>query len=164
MLIRHAKLEDWDQVAAIELENFAPEEAATPEDMKNRLTYIADTFLVAEINQQVAGYIVGPAVNKRYLTDDLFHEVVPNPAQGGFIAITSLSVNPDFKGQGVGTALIAALKDLAVSQNRQGLNLTCHDYLIPYYEMNGFTDEGISESTHGGATWYNMVWEVPKNG
>ncbi|MFQ9891236.1 MAG: GNAT family N-acetyltransferase, partial [Streptococcus sp.] len=42
------------------------------------------------------------------------------------------------------------------------ISLTCHDYLIAYYEMNGFTDEGESESNHGGSTWYNMVWENPE--
>ena len=33
--------------------------------------------------------------------------------------------------------MIAALKDLAIAQKRQGISLTCHDYLIAYYEMNG---------------------------
>ena len=80
----------------------------------------------------------------------------------GVIAVTSLSISKDFKGQGIGTALIAALKDLAIAQKRQGISLTCHDYLIAYYEMNGFTDEGESESNHGGSSWYNMVWENPE--
>ena len=35
--------------------------------------------------------------------------------KGGFIAVTSLSISKDFKGQGIGTALIAA-KDLAIAQ------------------------------------------------
>ena len=65
----------------------------------------------------------------------------------------------DFKGQAVGTKLIAALKDLAREQKRDGITLTCHDYLISYYEKNGFTNDGQSQSTHGGAVWYDMVWE-----
>ena len=133
MLIRHAREDDWADVVRIEQDNFSPEEAATPE-----------------------------AIAERYLTDDLFHKVVPNASQGGFIAVTSLSISKDFKGQGIGTALIAALKDLAIAQKRQGISLTCHDYLIAYYEINGFTDEGESESNHGGSSWYNMVWENPE--
>ena len=50
------------------------------------------------------------------------------------------------KGKVVGTSLIAAFKDLAIAQKRQGISLTCHDYLITYYEMNGFIDEGESKS------------------
>lgn len=163
MLIRHARKEDWADVVRIEQDNFSPEEAATPEAILERLETICDTFLIAEIDGKVAGYIEGPVIDKRYLTDELFHKVTPNASGGGFIAVTSLSVSKEFKGQGVGTALIAALKDLAIAQKRQGISLTCHDYLIAYYEMNGFTDEGESESNHGGSSWYNLVWEKSKS-
>lgn len=163
MLIRHARKEDWADVVRIEQDNFSPEEAATPEAILERLETICDTFLIAEIDGKVAGYIEGPVIDKRYLTDDLFHKVTPNVSEGGFIAVTSLSVSKEFKGQGVGTALIAALKDLAIAQKRKGISLTCHDYLIAYYEMNGFTDEGESESNHGGSSWYNLVWEKSKS-
>lgn len=163
MLIRHARKEDWANVVRIEQDNFSPEEAATPEAILERLETICDTFLIAEIDGKVAGYIEGPVIDKRYLTGDLFHKVTPNASEGGFIAVTSLSISKEFKGQGVGTALIAALKDLAIAQKRQGISLTCHDYLIAYYEMNGFTDEGESESNHGGSSWYNLVWEKSKS-
>ena len=92
----------------------------------------------------------------------MFHKVTPNASQGGYIAVTSLSISKDFKGQGVGTSLIAAFKDLAIAQKRQGISLTCHDYLITYYEMNVFIDEGESISNHGDSIWYNMVWENPE--
>lgn len=161
MLIRYVIPEDWEEICQIEAGNFSAQEAATPADLRNRIEHLSDTFLVAEIAGQVAGYVVGPAVSQRYLSDDLFHRVVANSEQGGFIAVTSLSVSKKFQGQGVGTALLAALKDLAVAQKRAGITLTCHDYLIAYYEANGFFDEGESESTHGGASWYNLVWENP---
>lgn len=107
--------------------NFSPEEAAIPEALAERLETICDTFLIAEIDGTVAGYIEGPVISERYLTDDLFYKVTPNASQGGYIAVTSLSISKDFKGQGVGTSLIAAFKDLAIAQKRQGISLTCHD-------------------------------------
>ena len=139
--------------------NFSPEEAATPEALAERLETIC---LIAEIDGTVADYIEGPVISERYLTDDLFYKVTPNASQGGYIAVTSLSISKDFKGQGVGTSLIAAFKDLAIAQKRQGISLTCHDYLITYYEMNVFIDEGESKSNHGDSIWYNMVWENPE--
>ena len=163
MVIRHVNLKDLDEVVRIEQDNFSPQEAATREAMRERIEKISDTFLIAEIDSQIAGYIEGPVVSVRYLTDDLFHSVATNPENGGFVAVTSLSVDKSFKGQGVGTGLLAAMKDLAISQSHDGINLTCHDYLIAYYEMNGFVDEGKSESTHGGETWYNMIWESHSN-
>ncbi|SDQ25143.1 Predicted N-acetyltransferase YhbS [Streptococcus equinus] len=161
MIIRNVRLEDLEAIVAIERKNFSAQEAASQEDMKERILTIPDTFLVAELDGEICGYIEGPVIGQRYLTDDLFHHVVENPKQGGFIAITSLSVAPDFKNQGIGMALLATMKDLAVARKRTGLTLTCHEQLIPYYERNGFIDEGESDSTHGGSTWFNMVWESP---
>ena len=138
MIIRQVKPTDLEVAYRIETANFSPAEAASYEAIQSRITKIPDTFLVAEIDGQVAGYIEGPVIQARHLTDDLFQTVTENPATGGYIAVTSLSVADDFQGQAVGTKLIAALKDLARAQNRQGITLTCHDYLIPYYEKNGF--------------------------
>lgn len=159
--IRQAELSDWEEILAIEQLNFPAAEAASSEVLKERIERISDTFLLAELHDQLAGYIVGPAVLARYLKDDLFSKVSANPPADGFIAVQSLSVHPDFQGQGVGTLLLAALKETAVQQNRQGISLTCHDELIPYFEMNGFVHEGISDSTHGGAVWSDMVWGNP---
>lgn len=159
--IRQADLSDWEEILAIEQLNFPAAEVASAKVLKERIERISDTFLLAELHGQLAGYIVGPAVPARYLKDDLFSKVSANPPAGGFIAVQSLSVHPDFQTQGIGTLLPAALKETAVQEHRQGISLTCHDELIPYFEMNGFVHEGISDSTHGGAVWSDMVWENP---
>lgn len=161
MLIRHANLADLDRIAEIELANFGPEIAISRQAFEERLTLMTDTFLVIEEEGKVLAYIEGPVVEQPLLHDNLFHKVEENPDSGGYIAITSLSVSPDYKGQGLGTTLLAAMKDLAVSQKRFGLILTCEDYLVPYYEMNGFLNEGQAESCHGGRVWYAMSWQTP---
>lgn len=160
MLIRQGRLSDLDAVYETELANFGPEVATSYEAFAERLHLIPDTFLVAELDGQFAGYVEGPVVMTPVITDDLFHKVNPNPPTGGYIAITSLSVPEIFKGQGHGTTLLAAMKDLAVAQGREGIVLTCQEYLLPYYEMNGFVDQGLSDSQHGGQSWYQMIWEV----
>ena len=159
--IRRAELSDWEAILAVEQLNFPAAEAVSAEILKERIELIPDTFLLAELHGQLAGYIVGPAVQSPYLTDDFFSKVGANSPEGAFIAVQSLSVHPDFQRQGVGTLLLAALKEIAVQQNRKGISLTCHDELIPYFEMNGFVHEGISDSTHGGAVWSDMVWKNP---
>ena len=159
--IRQADLGDWEEIFAIEQLNFTAAEAASSEVLKERIEQIPDTFLLAELHGQLAGYIVGPAVQARYLTDDLFSKVGANSPEGGFIAVQSLSVHPDFQRQGVGTLLLAALKETAVHQHRQGITLLCPDELVAYYEMNGFIHEGITDSSHASAIWSNMVWKNP---
>ena len=159
--IRQADLSDWEAILEIEQLNFPAVEAASAEVLKERIEQIPDTFLLAELHGQLAGYIVGPAVPARYLTDGLFSKVGANPPEGGFIAVQSLSVHPDFQRQGVGTLLIAALKETAVQPNRQGISLLCPDELIPYYEMNDFVHEGIADSSYGSAACSHMMWENP---
>ena len=159
--IRQADLSDWEEILAIEQLNFPAAEAASSEVLKERIEQIPDTFLLAELHGQLAGYIVGPAIQARYLTDDLFSRVGANSPEGGFIAVQSLSVHPDFQRQGVGTLLLAALKETAVQQHRQGITLLCPDELVAYYEMNGFIHEGITDSSHASAIWSNMVWKNP---
>ncbi len=159
MLIRQVNPQDLGEIMDIEEVNFSQEEAASLAAMKERIEEIPDTFLVAEIAGRIVAYLVGTVSQERYLNDELFEHVTRNPARSGFIQIQSLSVAPKFAGQGIGTALLAALKDLALAQGRKGIGLTCHGELISYYEMNGFSDEGPSDSKHGGNLWYNMVWE-----
>lgn len=162
LIIRQAEMSDLEQIVAIENCNFPPREAASESVLAERITKTADTFLVAELAGQLAGYIEGPVTDKPVITDNLFQQSQPNPQTGGYLAVTSLSVAPAFQGQGLGTALLAAFKDLAVAHKRSGITLTCHDYLISYYEMNGFSDQGLSESAHGGSVWYDLLWKNPE--
>ena len=51
------------------------------------------------------------------------------------------------------------MKEIAIADERHGINLTCHDYLIAYYEQHGFVNEGRSASTYANEVWFDMVWE-----
>lgn len=158
--IRQAELQDLDAIERIELENFSEEEAIAREILKDHIEKIQTTFLVAECQGQILGYLEGPVRPERYLIDSSFSEVEDlSQLEQGFISITSLSIAKEAQGLGVGTLLLEAMKENALKDNRQGINLTCHDYLIPYYEKQGFTNEGLSESQYAGEVWYNLVWE-----
>ena len=49
------------------------------------------------------------------------------------------------------------LIDAARSQGRAGVILTCKEHMIPFYEKFGFCSQGLSQSVHGGAAWYDML-------
>ena len=38
--------------------------------------------------------------------------------------------------------------------------LTCKQEKLAYYEKFGFENHGVSNSSHGGAVWYDMVLEL----
>ena len=79
--------------------------------------------------------------------------------EGGYISVTCLSVTNKAQSLGLGRKLLTALKEVALKHEREGINLTCHDYLIEYYEKHGFVNEGKSKSQFAGEEWYDMVWE-----
>ncbi|MCD2256350.1 GNAT family N-acetyltransferase [Agrilactobacillus fermenti] len=161
---RHPKLIDLPQIMTIEQSGFTPAEAATAIAMKQRLLTIPDTFVVA-VNEkdQPLGYVVGPVIAARYLTDTLFSAIQPNPKIGGYIGVLSLAVAPDYQRQGIGSQLLTALAKLGQQQQRRGVTLTCLQRLIPFYEQNGYRNEGISMSQHAGETWYNLVLDLALN-
>ena len=78
-----------------------------------------------------------------------------------WIEIKSLTIHPDHWGQGLGTLLLAALKQVTVELDYQGILLQSPDELLSYFEMNGFVEEEVTESHYGcGSEWY-MTWGNP---
>ena len=161
MIIRQAQMADLDAIYAIELENFSPEEAISREILAKHIETISSTFLVAEKNGKILGYLEGPVRPERHLHDVSFTLEIEDyhSTDGGFISLTSLSISKEAQGLGVGKALLEAMKEIAIADERHGINLTCHGYLIAYYEQHGFVNEGRSASTYANEVWFDMVWE-----
>ena len=161
MKIRQARFSDLDRIIEIELENFSLEEAIPRSVFEAHLREIQTSFLVAEKEGRILGYIEGPVVPQRHLHDQSFTEEIKDYSHqsGGYISVTCLSIAKEAQALGVGKRLLKALKEVALEHEREGINLTCHDYLIPYYEKNGFVNEGVSQSSFAGESWYDMVWQ-----
>ena len=158
--LREASLEDWKAIVAIEEANFSTE-AAGAETLQKWIEQGQTNFLIAELNEKIAGYIVGSAVFSRHLTNEMIDNSSKQQRDSDFMTIQRLSIHPEFKGQGLGTLLLAACKEIAVAQNQKGIQLVCSDELISYYEMNAFINEGISERGDSHAILYEFVWENP---
>ncbi len=157
---RSAQASDLTAIMAIENAGFTPEEAATTTSMAARIGQYPDTFIVAVAQGVVQGYIVGPAIVARHLTDDLFVSAQPNAKAAPYLAILSLAVAPGAQGHGLGSQLLTQFAAVAAGQGRRGITLTCLKRLVPFYEANGYVNEGLSASAHAGEHWYNLVREV----
>ncbi|MEG0283375.1 MAG: GNAT family N-acetyltransferase [Erysipelotrichales bacterium] len=155
--IRNGKVEDLEELFIIENNCFPPSEAASREAMKQRLEIINDSFFVALENNKLVGLVNGPVINVPFISDDLFDEIIENPKTGGYQSILGLAVDPSVQRRGIAGQLLRHLEQEAIKAGRDGLSLTCKEKLIPYYESFGYKNEGVSESVHGGVTWYNMV-------
>ncbi|MGT2950420.1 GNAT family N-acetyltransferase [Streptococcus cuniculi] len=161
MQIRHARFADLEAVNRIEQDNFSQEEQIAKEVLAFYLEHEQKTCLVIEDEGVVAGYILALPTEQATVTDDLFERLEQVDGPRPYLAIVSLSVADAYKGQGVGTLLLAAIKEIAVQGNYQGISLTCKDYLLSYYGMYQFEELGVSESQFGGKIWYDMYWKCP---
>ena len=70
--------------------------------------------------------------------------------------IFGVNTLPEYRRQGYAEKLLRYVINDARAQDREGLVLACKDKLVHYYEKFGFQNEGVSESVHGGVTWYQM--------
>ena len=161
MIIRHANEEDLNQLVEIEKECFLVEEAASKEAFINRLSLISDSFFVAEQGEQILGYVNGPVIDAKFITDDLFETIKKNPISGGYQSILGLAVAKKYQHHQIASKLLDRLYHSARVKQRQAITLTCKEKLISFYEKNGYENKGLSTSTHGGQQWYNLVKEIP---
>lgn len=67
MKFRNFTEEDLPTLIELENKGFTPEEAATPEAIEQRIEIIPDTFIIAEQDGEIAGYINGPVIPNNIL-------------------------------------------------------------------------------------------------
>ena len=156
-IIRRARLADLNAVAAVEAACFPPAEAASRDSLAKRLVAYGESFLVAERQGEIIGFINGSVVDSETIDDDMFDNISLHRPNGRYQAIFGLDVVPACRRQGVAASLMDALIATARKEGRLGLILTCKEHLIPYYEKFGYVNQGVSQSVHGGAVWYDLI-------
>ena len=155
--IRAATPADLDCVTAIEAACFPVAEAATRHSLQQRLDAFRYSFLVAEKEGKVIGFINGCVTAKDELTDDLYESTALHDDAAPNVMVFGLDVLPEEQHHGVAAALMKAYIDAAKTRDKKKIILTCKERLIHFYEQFGYECRGRSGSTHGGAVWYDMV-------
>ncbi len=155
--IRNVNKDDIQEVVDIENLCFIETEAATKEAFIKRIQYTPDSFFVAEEDGEIVGIVNGPVIEKEFITDDLFRESKENPKSGGHQSVLGLAVNPQYQKRGIAAALLTHLEKVAKAKKRKTVTLTCKEKYVPFYEKLGYVNRGLSESEHGGVTWFNMT-------
>ena len=147
--IRQVTLSDLDEILAIEEANFSSEEAFSRQSLEECIRKSAGTFLVARDENQLVGYVLGALVSRSYTQTSLNLE------------IKRVAIHPDHRGQGLGTLLLATLKQVAVEEGVKCLRLTCPDDFLSYFEMNGFVEEEVPEALYASSSEWNLIWVNP---
>lgn len=154
--IRNVKRVDLDAVTAIEAECFPAAEAATRESMKDRLQVYPKGFFIGEIEGKAIGFINGACSDSPVIEDKFYESMKWHDDKGKHLMVYGLDVLPDYRGQGFARELMEYFIDFAKEEGKEAVLLTCKSHLVSFYESFGYVNEGVSDSTHGGAEWHDM--------
>ena len=141
--IIQASKSDLAEIEELQASSFPAEKQQPSHILEESIRKCADTFLLARDENQLLGYILGSPQSK-------------NPQ---CLEIHSLVIEADHQRQGLGTLLLAALKEVAVELDYKGIRLESPDELLSYFEMNGFIDE--ETSLYVTSQGYSMIWFNP---
>ena len=159
--IREVQPSDLESIWLIGESNSDSQDEISIEMIKERIRNHAGTFLLASLDDQGIAYITAtilpfPSLRKWMLeigSEEFINE--------NSILLEDLAVHPDYQGQGFGTLLLAALKEVTRQQDRPGIYLLCEDELLAYFEMNGFLDRGLADVPTSSETYFHMFWANP---
>lgn len=156
MHIRMATLDDLDEITSVEAECFPAVEAATREEFEERIRSYGTHFWLMCEEEKVIAFVDGMVTDERDLTDEMYERAELHDEAGAWQMIFGVNTLPEYRKKGYAEKLIRYAINDARAQDREGLVLTCKDKLVHYYEKFGFQNEGVSQSVHGGVTWYQM--------
>ena len=128
------------EIEVLQASVFPAEKQQPSHILEESIRKCADTFLLARDENQLLGYVLGG----------------PYPHNPKCLEIHSLVIEADHQRQGLGTLLLAALKDVAVELDYKGIRLESPSELLSYFEMNGFIDE--ETSLYATSQGFSMIW------
>ena len=138
--IIQASKSDLAEVVALQASSFLTEKQQPSHILEESIRKCADTFLLARDENQLLGYILSS----------------PQSDNPQCLKVHSLVIDTDHQRQGLGTLLLAALKDAAVELDYKGIRLESPSGLLSYFEMNGFIDE--ETSLYATSQGFSMIW------
>lgn len=154
--IRNAKIEEGPLLARIERLCFPPAEAAEEAEVLKRIQTFPENFFVAEADGKVVGFINGGNTDKPVLPDEFYHDITMHRPDGAYQTVFGLNVLEEYRRNGIGEKLVRHYAKVAEERGKKAVILTCKEQKIHFYEKCGFQYYGVADSSHGGATWYNM--------
>ena len=140
--IIQANKSDLAEIEALQALSFPAEKQQPYHILEESIRKCADTFLLARDENQILGYVLGG----------------PYPHNPQCLEIHSLVIKADHQRQGLGTLLLAALKDAAVELEYKGIRLKSPDDLLSYFEMNGFIDVEVTDLLYAASQGVSMIW------
>ena len=140
--IIQASKSDLAEIETLQSSSFPAENQQPSHILEESIRKCADTFLLARDENQLLGYVLGD----------------PQPHNPQCLEMHSLVIDSGHQRQGLGTLLLAALKEVAVELDYKAIRLKSPDELLSYFEMNGFIDVEVTDSLYAASQGVSMIW------
>lgn len=164
MEIRRGTEADVPFISRIESLCFPPAEAASYQSFVRRMGIYPEGFWLCVEDGETVAFVNGMESDAYDLSDDMYENNTLYKKDGEWEVILSVATLPEKRGKGYARALLRKAIADTTARGKRGLVLTCKKGLIGFYESVGFVNEGLSESKHGGAEWYQMRLFCGENG
>lgn len=159
--VRLAQMSDLDAVQEVEERCFSAADAATREQMRERLRWFSDWFWLAFDGDRLVAYIGGMPSRERDLRDEMFADATLADAAGRHYMVFSVATIPEYQHLGVAGIVMRKVLEDCRARGCDDAVLTCKEHLVGFYARFGYEDEGLSASEHGGAIWHQMRLAFP---
>ncbi|CCF57254.1 hypothetical protein KAFR_0C02610 [Kazachstania africana CBS 2517] len=177
MYVRPLIIEDAQQVTDLEAECFPPNERASEETIRFRLTTcpeLCSGLFIREFDQKtkeilsekLIGHILSTKIPSKFITLEslkLIHD-----ESSDVIGLHSLVIHPDFQKQNLATLLLTDyIQKLSNQEIGNKIVIIAHEPLVPFYERLGFKVQGdnkdvLSDPDFAKSKWIDMERELIK--
>eukprot|EP01130_Rhizamoeba_saxonica_P003709 TRINITY_DN1543_c0_g1_i3.p1 TRINITY_DN1543_c0_g1~~TRINITY_DN1543_c0_g1_i3.p1 ORF type:complete len:162 (+),score=32.91 TRINITY_DN1543_c0_g1_i3:25-510(+) len=150
-----------DDLLALELQGFPPDEAAPKETILYRLSNAPELFLAGyDQDDSLVCMINGTAIAGEVLTHEAMYEHDPF---GRTYCIHSVVVAKQHWRKGLGSKLLVHMLEKIKQETCINLVLLlCKGHLINFYKQAGFVLVGESNVDHGADQWFEMRLDINK--
>ena len=136
--IRGANEHDMDRILEIQSKCFRQGYHESRDSLFSKIKSSSDTCIIAVVGNEIAGYFFS-------VPTDFYEPPVFNSTQHilnstpDCLYLHDLSVDPKFRGMGIGSILLERLHEKAKEKSLNKLSLIAIDGLVPYWSKNGFS-------------------------
>ena len=160
--LREILPDEWEEAARIEQICFPPNEACSPEHMKERVNAAPELFLAAvDLSEgRIAGFLNGLASFEKTFRDEFCTDIAMHDPAGDTVMLLGLDVLPEYRRQGLARELVQSYAARQKAAGRKRLVLTSLEEKVPMYLKMGFRDLGKANSSWGGEEWHEMDMDL----
>ena len=157
---RQAVPRDTARCFEIERTAYEGDEAATAEKIAKRIAVYPEGFLVMEVDGQIVGFINSGCARQVVMSDESFKDLVGHEPDAPNVVIMSVVIAPAYQGRGYSTLLMREVVARMRRAGKSAIHLMCKSRHVDLYTKHGYRYVKLSNSTHGGMTWHEMMMEL----